>query len=135
MNTRAAKLFYAGLLVVSVAGCSSKPDGGTVKGTVALDGQPLAAGRILFVAVDQGTPSAEATITAGQFEALVPPGEKRVEIRSPKVTGTRKMYNTPDSPTTDVVVELLPARYNVKSELTMNADGTEQAQNFDLKSK
>ena len=128
-------LLGALLLTAAFAGCSSEKNGGAIKGTVTLDGQPLATGRILFVAVDQGSPSAEAAITAGAFEALVPPGEKRVEIRAPKVTGKKKMYDTPDSPTVDTVVELLPAKYNVNSELTMSVDGTAQEQNFDLKSK
>lgn len=135
MTSRITKLVGVLLLAATLANCSSKPAGGTVKGTVTLDGQPLAAGQILFVAVDQSTPSAEATIAAGQFEALVPPGEKRVEIRSPKVTGKRKAYDTPDSPTVDTVVELLPAKYNVNSELKMTVDGTAQEQNFDLQSK
>ena len=135
MASRHATLLLAALLSVVFAGCSSKPAGGTVKGTVTLDGQPLTAGQVLFVAVDQGSPSAEATIAAGEFEALVPLGEKRVEIRAPKVTGKKKMYNTPDSPTVDTVVELLPAKYNVNSELKMTVDGTAQEQNFDLQSK
>ena len=129
------KLLGAFLLATALAGCSSKPAGGTVKGMVTLDGQPLPAGQILFIAVDQSTPSAEGTITSGQFETLVPPGEKRVEIRSPKVTGKRKAYNTPDSPTVDTVVELLPAKYNVNSELKLTVDGSEQEQKFDLQSK
>jgi hypothetical protein len=123
------------LLIATIVGCSSKPSGGTVKGTVTLDGQPLAAGQILFVAVDQNAQAAEATITAGQFEALVPPGEKRVEIRAPKVTGKKKMYETPDSPTVDVIAELLPAKYNVNSELKLTVDGSVQEQTFDLQSK
>lgn len=135
MTSCSLKLLSALLLAVMMAGCSSKPAGSTIKGTVTLDGQPLVSGRILFVAVDQGSPSAEAAITAGQFEALVPPGDKRVEIRAPKVTGKKKMYDTPDSPTVDTVVELLPAKYNVNSELKMTVDGTAQEQNFDLKSK
>lgn len=135
MTSCSLKLLSALLLAAMFAGCSSKPAGGTVKGTVTLDGQPLVTGRILFVAVDQSTPSAEGTITAGQFEAVVPPGEKRIEIRSPKVTGKKKMYDTPDSPTVDTVVELLPAKYNVNSELKMTVDGTAQEQKFDLLSK
>lgn len=135
MTSCSLKLLSALLLAVMMAGCSSKPAGSTIKGTVTLDGQPLVSGRILFVAVDQGSPSAEAAITAGQFEALVPPGDKRVEIRAPKVTGKKKMYDTPDSPTVDTVVELLPAKYNVNSELIMTVDGTAQGKNFDLKSK
>lgn len=128
-------LFGMLLLTAAFAGCSSEKGGGIVKGTVTLDGQPLAAGQILFVAVDQASPSAEGTITSGQFEALVPPGEKRVEIRAPKVTGKKKMYDTPDSPMVDTVVELLPAKYNVNSELKMTVDGTAQEQKFDLQSK
>lgn len=129
------KSLGAFLLAAALAGCSSKPAGGTVKGTVTLDGQPLTAGQILFIAVDQATPSAEGTITSGQFEALVPPGEKRVEIRAPKVTGKKKMYDTPDSPTVDVIAELLPAKYNVNSELKLTVDGSVQEQKFDLQSK
>lgn len=135
MLCRTSKLLSALFVIALLAGCSLKPAGGKVKGTVTLDGQPLATGQILFVAVDQSSPSAEAAITAGEFEALVPPGEKRVEIRAPKVTGKKKMYDTPDSPTVDTVVELLPAKYNVNSELKMTVDGTAQEQNFDLKSK
>lgn len=128
-------IFGALLLAATLAGCSSKNEGGAVKGSVTFDGQPLAAGRILFVAVDQSSPSAEAAVTDGKFEALVPLGEKRVEIVAPKVTGKRKMYDTPDSPTVDVVVELLPKRYNVNTELKMTVDGSEQTQDFALKSK
>ena len=135
MASRCMNWFGAVLLIAVIVGCSSKPSGGTVKGTVTLDGQPLAAGQILFVAADQNAQAAEATITAGQFEALVPPGEKRVEIRAPKVTGKKKMYDTPESPTVDVVAELLPAKYNVNSELKLTVDGSVQEQKFDLQSK
>lgn len=129
------KFFAPLLLAAAFAGCSSQKSGGTVKGTITLDGQPVAAGQILFVSLDQSTPSAEGTITAGEFEALVPLGEQRVEIRSPKVTGKKKMYDTPDSPTIDTVVELLPAKYNVNSELKLTVDGSVQEQKFDLQSK
>lgn len=135
MSPRSGNVFGALLLAATLAGCSSKNEGGAVKGTVTLDGQPLAAGRVLFVAVDQSSPSAEAAITDGKFETLVPLGEKRIEILAPKVTGKRKMYDTPDSPSVDVVVELLPKRYNVDSDLKMTVDGSEQTQNFELKSK
>ena len=135
MASRCMNWLGAVLLIVTIVGSSSKPSGGTVKGTVTLDGQPLAAGQILFVAVDQNAQAAEATITAGQFEALVPPGEKRVEIRAPKVSGKKKLYDTPDSPTVDVIAELLPAKYNVDSELKLTVDGSVQEQKFDLQSK
>ena len=134
MVSRSLNLLGLVLLAVSV-GCSAQSESGTVKGSVTLDGQPLPTGMILFAAADGSAQSAEAAVTAGQYEAVVPLGSKRVEIRAPKVTGQKKMYNTPDSPTVDNVIELLPAKYNVSSELTMTVDGTAQEQNFDLKSK
>lgn len=121
-------------LLASAVGCSGDGNG-KVRGNVTLDGQPLDSGIIRFAAADPGGQPTEATITAGRFEAVIPPGEKRVEIRAPKVTGKRKMYDTPDSPTVDVVAELLPNRYNVDSELKMTVDGSEQTQDFELKSK
>ncbi len=122
-------------LTTSILGCSSEPAQSTVKGKVTLDGQPLANGLINFVAVDASAPTAEATITAGQYEAGVPPGEKRVEIRAPKVTGKQKMYDTPNSPSVDVVTELLPRRYNVDSTLTMTVEDGEQEKSFELTAK
>jgi hypothetical protein len=116
-------------------GCSSEPAQGTVKGSVTLDGQPLESGMINFVSADASVPTAEATITAGKYEAFVPPGEKRVEIRAPKVTGKQKMYDTPDSPTVDVVTELLPPKYNIDSTLTMTVEDGEQEKSFELTGK
>lgn len=122
------------VLLASAFGCSGGSSG-KIQGNVTLDGQPVEVGVIRFSAIDGSGQPVEATIATGRFEAAVSSGEKRVEIRAPKVTGKRKMYDTPDSPSVDVVVELLPNRYNVDSELTMSVDGSEQTQNFELKSK
>jgi hypothetical protein len=65
----------------------------------------------------------------------VPVGEKKVSISAPKVTGKRKMYDTPDSPTVDVVEELLPPQYNRQSTLTLTVKPGKQEQTYDLKSK
>jgi hypothetical protein len=128
-------LLIALVVAPSTPGCSSETPLSTVKGTVTLDGQPLASGLINFVAVDAGASTTEATITAGQYEAVVSPGEKRVEIRAPKVTGKQKMYDTPDSPSVDIVAELLPPRYNVDSTLTMTVEDGEQEKSFELTAK
>jgi hypothetical protein len=116
-------------------GCSSEAPHGTVHGTVTLDGAPLSDGLISFAAVDLQSPTAETKITDGRFEVAVPPGEKRVEIRAAKVTGKKKMYDMPDSPTVDVVAELLPARYNSESELRMTVAEGPQEPTFELKSR
>jgi hypothetical protein len=125
-----------GLSAVSLAasGCSSDSGKGTVSGIVTLDGQPLKSGLIRFVPVDGRTPTADTTITDGEFSAEVPIGEKRVSISAPKVVGKRPAYQTPNAPMIDIVEELLPARYNVTSELTINVTGGRQDAPFELKS-
>jgi hypothetical protein len=122
-------------LLLLVVGCSTKPAQSTVKGTVTLDGNPLPDGLIHFIASDGGAPTAEAKVVSGQYEAVVPPGEKRVEIRAAKVVGKQKMYDTPDSPSVDVIEELLPRRYNVDSELKLTVAEGEVVRAFDLTSK
>ena len=69
------------------------------------------------------------------FTAQVPPGAKRVEISAPKVVRKIKMYDTPDSPVVEETAELLPARYNVRSDLTMTVQRGSQEKRFELTSK
>jgi hypothetical protein len=135
MNGRSNLLLVVLAFASSVLGCNSEPSQSTVKGSVTLDGQPLTEGRITFIAVNADVQTAEAKIASGQYEAVVLPGEKRVEIRAPKVTGKQKMYDTPDSPTVDVVTELLPSRYNVDSTLTMTVGDGDQEKSFELTGK
>jgi hypothetical protein len=45
------------------------------------------------------------------------------------------MYDTPDSPTMDVIEELLPARYNAQTELTTTITAGDQPAEFALTSK
>jgi hypothetical protein len=121
-------------VLMAVGGCSPDTGKGTVSGTVTLDGQPLKSGLIRFVPADGQTPTAEATITDGEFTAEVPVGEKQVSISAPKVVGKRPAYQTPNSPMIDIVEELLPARYNVTSELKLNVAGGRQTEDFKLES-
>lgn len=127
-------LSFSIVSVLIAAGCSTDSSHGTVTGTVTLDSGPLEKGLIRFVPADGQTATADATIENGAFTARVPVGEKRITISAPKVVGKRKMYETPDSPMVDVVQELLPERYNVRSELTITVAGGEQVQEFALSS-
>ncbi len=115
-------------------GCSTDSKHGSVTGTVTLDGQPLASGLIRFVPADGRTASADATIETGKFSVVVPVGEKTIWISAPKVVGKRKTYNTPDSPTIDVVQELLPARYNSQTTLKCTVTPGFQQSTFELTS-
>lgn len=128
-------LLLFAILTIAVVGCSSDSNLATIEGTVTLDGAPLEAGLIRFVPVDGQSPTADATIAAGKFVAQVPRGEKSVAITAPKVVGKRKLYNTPDSPTIDVVEELLPPRYNTATELKLSIDGATRDANFNLTSE
>jgi hypothetical protein len=119
---------------MAVGGCSPDSGKGTISGTVTLDGQPLTSGLIRFVPADGRTPTAEATITDGEFSAQVPVGEKQVSISAPKVVGKRPAYQTANSPMIDIVDELLPARYNVSSQLKLNVAGGRQTEDFKLES-
>jgi hypothetical protein len=121
-------------LLISQIGCSQDTTHGIVNGTVTLDGAPLPSGLIRFTPEDGQSPSADAAINDGTFEARVPVGKKRVTISAPKVVGKRKMYETPDSPTVDTVEELLPEQYNVRSTLTLTVTPGEQPAKFELQS-
>jgi hypothetical protein len=134
MMLRTIQLTAVCLALAVTAGCSPDSGKAAVTGTVTLDGQPLKSGLIRFIPADGRTPTAEATITDGEFTAQVPLGEKRVSISAPKLVGKRKAYETPDSPTVDIVEELLPARYNVTSELTLRVTGGRQKADFMLES-
>jgi hypothetical protein len=128
-------LLWLTLFASFIAGCSADTEHGTVTGTVTLDGQPLQNGIIHFVPADGRTATADEPIADGKFSIKVPVGEKKVSISAPKVTGKRKMYDTPDSPTVDVVEELLPPQYNRQSTLTLTVKPGKQEQTYDLKSK
>jgi hypothetical protein len=123
------------LVVVSLAGCSHSSTRGTVNGTVTLDGQPLKEGVVRFVPVDEKSQTASATVTDGKFTATVPIGEMRVEFSAPRIIGRHKVYDTPDSPLVDDVAELIPERFNVKSELKITVKKGSQNETFPLKRK
>lgn len=112
-------LAFAFIALLAWTGCSESTTHGTVQGTVTLDGKPLSEGVVRFVPVDGSTGTASAAITNGEYTAQVPVGLNRIEFSAPKVTGKQKMYDTPDSPSVDIVAELLPERYNLQSELQL----------------
>ena len=110
------------LLVVSL-GCSSR-DGiqrGAVEGTASLDGSPIADGVVRFVPMGDTTgPLVDAKITAGSFslpkKSGPSVGTQRVEIFAFLKTG--KMI-VEDGEEMEEIKQVVPARYNTKSELTV----------------
>ena len=123
------------LLSLLLGGCSESSTHGIVHGTVTLDDQPLVEGTVRFVPVDGASQTASAMVNDGSFTATVPVGQMRVEFSAPKVVGRRKMYDEPDSPEVDVVAELLPPRYNVRSEFTVDVQTGSQDAPYELSSQ
>ncbi len=68
----------------------------------------------------------------GKFSATVPVGEMRVEFTAPKAGKPRKAYDTPESPVVDVPGELIPERFNIKSDLKITVKEGTQDETFRL---
>jgi hypothetical protein len=118
-------------LCLGLVGCGSgegQPVAKRVKvqGMVTLDGAPLAAGSIGFIAPGETDP---AEIVDGKFTAEVREGEKRVEIRAYK-NGAPDTLN----PGTFMQENFLPARYNDQSELKANITPQPTELKFELRS-
>jgi len=135
LKTVSAALLCFGILGGN-AGCGSPAEQGTVTGTVTFDGSPLAAGAVRFVPVAGDAPTSGANISEGAFTAKVPFGQMRVEFTAAKVVGTRKMYEgMAESPVVNIVEELIPAKYNVRSELLIDIQPGTNHEDFALSSK
>jgi len=111
------------LAVSFAAGCAEDgPARKAVSGTVALDGRPLDAGSITFVPVEgltaANTEVVDGAFTIGRSSGLAP-GRYQVQIVSDRSTG--KTIPNPDFPdrTIEEVHNVIPPRYNVKTELTV----------------
>jgi len=114
----AAILAPTALLVV---GCGdAEPPRLPVTGKVSLDGKPLPTGQVTFVPLE-GRTAAVAEVRDGVFQADrstgPAPGRYQVEIYAVEPTG--KKIPNPDAPgsTIDEERDLVPDRYNVRSEL------------------
>jgi hypothetical protein len=138
MHWEQAEWFYALVVVAicAVAGCSTGAAVGTVTGEVTFDGKPVKDGHVTFTPVDGKGQTGGAPIVDGRFRAeQVPALRMKVELHGNKVIGKRKAYDTPESPVMDEVAELLPPKYNVNSELTLEVKRGSQDVKYDLKSK
>lgn len=145
-------------LILAAAGCSGRQDDlprEPVSGTVTMDDQPLSGAVIQFSPTgpaEKSVTGANAEITDGAFsipreDGLVP-GTYRVsishaELKDAKVKARRKPTSpelkttTPiPSRTKQIGPELIPARYNARSELTAEIKpGHSEGLKYALKSK
>jgi hypothetical protein len=91
---------------------------GDVHGTVTMNGQPLAEGAVRFIPVNGETQATGGSIRDGKFQVQVPVARQRVEISS----NTVDLEKTPPNANGDQIVMkiLVPPRYNIHSELTLD---------------
>lgn len=122
--------------VAVLTGCTGgDPNFSEVSGSVTVDGQPLKEGNITFSSVSGNAPSAGGPIADGKYTAKVHIGSTKVEIRASKVVGQKKVYDTPDSPVQPILEEVLPAKYNERTELTLEVQPGTTVKDFDLSTK
>jgi hypothetical protein len=112
------------LTTLAACGCGSGEKTCSVDGTVTLDGQPLAEGRIYFVTTKTGDLEI-LPIAGGKFEGAVKPGSRRVEIRAYRQGEPRSPM--PGMPPEAPIENYLPGRYNAQS--TLNAEVKESGPN------
>jgi hypothetical protein len=99
--------------ILALFGCSH-PDTVEVSGTVSWEGAAVPNGDIMFAATDPHVSAAAGKILDGRFVFRCKPGEKRVDIRSYRLTGRKTSQGNPEGEM------YVPDRYNTKSELTAN---------------
>lgn len=129
----AARVLF-GLALAALAGCAADTMA-EVKGTVTVDGKPLAHGALVFTPV-KDLPVTGCEVKDGAYTVRVHLGEMKVSVNAPKVVGSRKAY--PNDPKSDVIVETvegLPPRYNTATELVLDVKPGVNEKDFDLKSK
>jgi hypothetical protein len=125
----------AAALSLLLAGCSDSQTA-AVTGTVRVDGQPLEKGSISFVPADGKGVTAGGEIIDGKYNvSKVSPGTMLVQIHYPKVAGKKKLYDTPDSPTRDVFREVLPLKYNDRTELRLEVQPGNNEKDWELSLK
>lgn len=117
-------------LLALLSGCG---DGAAeVRGKITYDGKAIEAGAIQFVPVDGKSRTAGSVITNGEYSARVPIGLMKVSISGSKTVGTKKLYNTPNSPEMPLKVEALPEKYNQDTTLEYEVKPGENNKDFVL---
>ena len=120
-----------------LVGCSDGPRKYDVSGTLTIDGAvPPAGSSITFIPSDGKNTTEGCTLVAGKYSTKVATGMYKVEIRAPKVIGKAKPVGKNDYQTQgEIVEEMLPAKYNDKTELTFEVKAAKIEKNWELKTK
>ena len=123
---------WAALLLFAFAAAScSQPNALVgIKGQVTLDGAPLPTGDILFTPADPQFGAEAATISSGAYQAQVRPGKNKVEIRA-----TRPVPGKKGPMGEQLIEDIIPAKYNSQTTLSIDVSATKPEHDFKLQSK
>ena len=129
-------IFSVLLSVACFVGCKPSDGLNDVEGTVTLNGQPLASGHIDMgpMAGQSGTPVG-GDIVDGKFKLRASEGEMVVSIRSQQTVQLSPEEQTADEKAhgvTERTKELLPQKYNDRSELKTTIVKGKNTVTFDL---
>ncbi len=129
-------IFSVLLSVACFVGCKPSDGLNDVEGTVTLNGQPLASGHIDMgpMAGQSGTPVG-GDIVDGKFKLRASEGEMVVSIRSQQVVELTPEEQTEDEKAHGITSrqkELLPQKYNDRSELKTTIVKGKNTVSFDL---
>ncbi|QDT53468.1 hypothetical protein Pan44_14850 [Caulifigura coniformis] len=133
------------ILTLNLTGCggvSDQPDLGQVKGTITLDGQPLAGMAVVFFP-ENGRPAKATTTADGTYDLIyvretrgTKLGKNRVEIAPSEgeddADDAQSEENAPQRKAVKPSKPKIPARYNTKSELQADVKPGENVFDFKL---
>jgi len=102
-----------------------------LEGNVTFQDKPIESGEIVFVPADSKTPAVASKIEQGKYVCEVPPDANQV-----RVTAYREIpgkFDTSNPGQKNTLIEMyIPAKYNSKSELSAEVDGTKSTLDFKL---
>ena len=114
------------LALLLLPGCSGT-SAVDIHGKVTFQGKPLESGVICFMPINGKGAAKTADIKNGQYAVNIPRGEMRVEISSVSVSGQKQVMVGGQLRAVDVKKEMIPEKYNQKSELRADiTDGNKE---------
>jgi hypothetical protein len=130
-------LLVAALSAATLLGCeTASPDNvGKVSGKVTLEGQPLPDATVKFSPIREGGSSALGRTDAdGKYSLNYASGIEGAEIGENRVSISTYNAGDPDGePPQPKVLEKVPMKYNIRSELTREVNAGDNPIDFDLK--
>jgi hypothetical protein len=127
------RLFVAtclAVLALALSGCDSGPKMYDVQGEVTLDGHPVPAGDIRFLPEETRFGPDAGKFKDGKYLIKAREGRKRVEIWATReVPGKKGPMGEP------LLEDIVPAKYNIKTTLTIDVGPGKTTHDFPLKSR